>query len=224
MVTAILTKYKRKDFFQEQLLSVQKQTIKVDEILVCDNTIDNKGVWERFKLAKKSKNDFVWVLDDDTIPAEKYLENVLECFDKKEGLYGTRGLLFKSEETYHKNYFDIGWESKNKKITQVDYVTHSWFFKKDWLQYFWNVKNPPFNYGEDMNFSYQLQKQGIKTYVPPHPKSNPSIWGSTKGREYGDDGRGLWISNPNNFRNNMFDYFYKQIDNGWQLINKKTLF
>jgi hypothetical protein len=223
MVTAILTKYKREHLFAEQLQSVVNQSIDVNEVLICDNTKDNKGVWERFKLAKKSKNDFVWVLDDDTIPAKQYLENVLESFEEQEGLYGTRGLIFKSEEVYHKNYFDIGWESKNKKITQVDYVTHSWFFKKDWLQYFWNVKKPPFNYGEDMNFSYQLQKQGIKTYVPPHPQENPNIWGSTKGREYGDDGNGLWISNPNNFRENMFDYFHKQIESNWELIYKKTL-
>jgi len=223
MVTAVLTKYKREHLFQEQLLSVQNQTIKVDEVLVCDNTIDNKGVWERFKLAKESKNDFVWVLDDDTIPGQEYLKNVLECFNEKEGLYGTRGLIFKSEERYFSNYFDIGWASNNEKITEVDFVTHSWFFKKDWLEYFWNVKNPPFNYGEDMNFSYQLQKRKIKTYVPPQPISNPSTWGSIKGFEYGDDGNGLWISNPNNFRNNMFDYFDKQIDSGWKLIYKKTI-
>ena len=55
-------------------------------------------------------------MDDDTIPAKQYLENVLESFEEQEGLYGTRGLIFKSEEVYHKNYFDIGWESKNKKI------------------------------------------------------------------------------------------------------------
>ena len=107
MVTAILTKYKREHLFAEQLQSVVNQSIDVNEVLICDNTKDNKGVWERFKLAKKSKNDFVWVLDDDTIPAKQYLENVLESFEEQEGLYGTRGLIFKSEEVYHKNYFEI---------------------------------------------------------------------------------------------------------------------
>jgi hypothetical protein len=223
MVTAILTKYKREHLFNEQLKSVVNQTINVNEVLICDNTKDNRGVWERFKLAKKSKNDFVWVLDDDTIPGSEYLKNVLDCFDEKPGLYGTRGIIFKSEKKYEDNYFDIGWESQNEKVTQVDYATHSWFFKKNWLEYFWNVKKVPLNYGEDMNFSYQLQKHGIKTYVPSHPISNKKMWGSIKGKEYGDDGTGLWMSNPNNFKSNMFNYFHQQIDSGWQLINKKTL-
>ena len=98
MVTAILTKYKREHLFSEQLESVVNQSVNVNEVLICDNTTDNKGVWERFKLAKKSKNDFVWVLDDDTIPGKDYLKNVLECFETNEGLYGTCGYLFNSNK------------------------------------------------------------------------------------------------------------------------------
>ena len=223
MVTAVLTKYKREHLFQEQLLSVQNQTIKVDEVLVCDNTIDNKGVWERFKLAKESKNDFVWVLDDDTIPGQEYLKNVLECFNENEGLYGTCGYLFNSNKKYENNYTRIGWPNPNEELKNVDYVVHNWFFKKDWLEYFWNVESVPFNYGEDMNFSYQLQKYNIKTFVPPHPLNEIEKWGSIKGYEYGDDMVSLWVSNPDSFKSNMFNYFKFLIDNGWKLINSKII-
>ena len=33
--------------------------------------------------------------------------------------------------------------------------------------------------GEDMHFSYMLQKYlNLKTFVPPHPKDNKKLWGS----------------------------------------------
>jgi hypothetical protein len=43
--------------------------------------------------------------------------------------------------------------------------------------------------GEDISFSYMLQKNGIKTYVPPHPKDNIEMYGSDpqKARQYGTD-------------------------------------
>lgn len=223
MVTAILTKYKREHLFSEQLESVVNQSVNVNEVLICDNTTDNKGVWERFKLAKKSKNDFVWVLDDDTIPGKDYLKNVLECFETNEGLYGTCGYLFNSNKSYENNYTRIGWPNPNKELKKVDYVVHNWFFKKEWLQYFWNVEKIPFNYGEDMNFSFQLQKHNIETFVSPHPTNEKEKWGSTKGHEYGDDAVSLWVSNPDNFKSNMFNYFKFLINKGWKLINSKII-
>jgi len=43
--------------------------------------------------------------------------------------------------------------------------------------------------GEDIAFSYCLQKVGINTYVPPHPIDNRDLWGSdpTKAYQYGCD-------------------------------------
>ena len=223
MISVILTKYNRTHLFKEQLESIKNQSITIDEILVCDNSVNNKGVWERFKTAQKSRNEFICIFDDDTIPGTLFLENCFSEFWKKEGLYGTRGIKFHSNKQYKGNYEEIGWCNPNKKTTQVDYVTHSWFFKKEWLDLFWKIDSVPHNYGEDMNLSFQLQKEGIKTYVPPHPTNIKSLWGSTKGVKYGNDGNGLWKTNPNNFKSNMFNYFNKQINEGWKLINEETL-
>jgi hypothetical protein len=68
-----------------------------------------------------------------------------------------------------------------------------------------------------MNFSYQLQKKGINTFIPPHPENDKSLWGSLKGWEYGIGVESLWESNPENFRSNMFEFFDNQIKNGWKL-------
>ena len=81
MISVILTKYKRTHLFKEQIRSIKNQSVYVDEILVCDNSVDNKGVWERFNVAKKAKNEFVCIIDDDTIPGSLWIEN---CFSEKE--------------------------------------------------------------------------------------------------------------------------------------------
>jgi glycosyltransferase involved in cell wall biosynthesis len=223
MISVILTKYKRQNLFKEQLDSVKNQSLKPCEVLICDNTINNKGVWERFNTAKQAKGDFVCIMDDDTIPGVDWLQNCYNSFQVKEGVYGTCGYLFNSNKQYENNYERIGWCNPIGKITQVDYVVHNWFFKKEWLKFFWKVDNVPHNYGEDMNLSFQLQKEGINTYVPPHPLDIQSLWGSLKGIEYGDDENSLWVSNPNNFKNKMYGYFDKQINEGWKLLNKETL-
>jgi hypothetical protein len=74
-----------------------------------------------------------------------------------------------------------------------------------------------------MNFSFQLQKHNIETFVSPHPTNEKEKWGSTKGHEYGDDVVSLWVSNPDNFKSNMFNYFKFLINKGWKLINSKII-
>jgi len=73
-----------------------------------------------------------------------------------------------------------------------------------------------------MNFSFQLQKQGIQTFVPPHPKNNKSLWGSVE-EKHGLDENSLWESNRDGFRQSMFDFFDDQVQRGWKLINEPTL-
>ena len=220
MVTVILTKYKRSHLLEEQWNSVKNQTIKPTQILVCDNSIQNLGVWSRFSLALNAKTEYVCIIDDDTIPGERWIENCLKNMEEQVGLYGTCGYIFKSNEKYQDNYQRVGWDNPNEIRTQVDYVVHNWFFKKEWLKYYWS-EIPNSKYwlcGEDMNFSYQLQKQGINTFVPPHPKNDRSIWGSLNGWEYGVDTQSLWESNPENFRSNMFEFFDNQIKKDWKLL------
>jgi hypothetical protein len=90
------------------------------------------------------------------------------------------------------------------------------------------IPNPKYNTcGEDMHFSYMLQKYaGIKTFVPPHPRSDIEMWGSTKGATYGGDANSLWESNQRSnegvpFKQLMNQYFNEQRQKGWKLVNEK---
>jgi hypothetical protein len=198
----------------------------------------NFGVWARFAFALNAKNPYVCVFDDDTIPGSRWLENCVETMKTHEGLLGTVGLLYVNPSSpespkcsYYEPYARYGWPDRGNNIApvQVDLVGHSWFFKKEWLSYmFRELPDPKYNTcGEDMHFSYMLQKYAnIPTYVPPHPVNNRELWGSTKGAEYGGDQNSLWETNQPNlegtpFKQLMNQYFVEQRRKGWKLINEK---
>jgi len=210
-VGVILNSYRRPHTLKEQYEAVINQTVEPYDILLwqnnpCDPSIqfdtsfmedvkiasnnDNFGVWSRFAFALNSSSDYICMLDDDTIPAEGWFENCLDCMEEQEGLYGSNGVIF--NDPNYSSYTQHGWARPNNEIEQVDIVGHSWFFPREYLGAFWREAPIPLSLvcGEDMHFSYSIQKYlGKNTYVPPHPDNNHSIWGSDKtlGYKYGVD-------------------------------------
>lgn len=255
MITVILNGYKRGNQLNEQLEALSKQTVKPTEILVWYNNPGNNdinyeigtqvpvaycnynfGVWARFAYAFMAKNPYVCVFDDDTIPGIKWLENCLKTMETHEGLLGTVGLLYQNplppnQSSYYEPYRRFGWIPGGQLDTpiQVDLVGHSWFFKKEWLSHMWReIPEPKYNTcGEDMHFSYMLQKYAnIPTYVPPHPLNDKEMWGSLKGAEYGCDINSMWETNQLSiegvpFKQLMNEYFHNQRKKGWKLTNEK---
>jgi GT2 family glycosyltransferase len=220
-ITAILTVYKRPYSLIEQLEAVQGQTVKPDQIIIWKNAADdvilpnipeslnknvsvinsstNYGVWARFAVGLLANTEFICVLDDDTIPQENWFKNCLDTMKVKEGLLGTIGIRFEEGSKYSGPRF--GWDKPNEEIEEVDIVGHAWFFKRAWLSYLWQFV-PDYNIflrcGEDIAFSYMLQRAGIKTYVPPHPKDDISMYGSRPelAMMYGNDGRASIALSP----------------------------
>ena len=102
----------------------------------------NFGVWARFYFAMNARNPYVVVFDDDTIPGKRWLENCMKTMETNEGLLSTVGLIYPQpkpphESSYFEPYVRVGWPNKgnNNEPVQVDFVGHSWFFKKEWLSY-----------------------------------------------------------------------------------------
>lgn len=256
MISVVLNGYRRPDNLNEQIGALMGGTVVPDEILFWYNSPGegyevnydigtqypgvyanyNFGVWSRFAFALNAKNPYVCVFDDDTIPGRRWLENCMETMRVKEGLLGTVGLLYLNprppdQSSYYEHMLRFGWpmEGNNSEIVQVDLVGHSWFFKKEWLSYmFRELPDPKYTTcGEDMHFSYMLQKYaGINTYVPPHPVDNQELWGSIKGATYGGDSVSLWESNQANeqgvpFKVSMDNFFREQRQRGWKLVMEK---
>tara|TARA_S200000501_G_C20840628_1_gene751418 strand:+ start:962 stop:1843 length:882 start_codon:yes stop_codon:yes gene_type:complete len=197
-ITVVLNGYKRQKFLNYQINAVKNQTIPPNEILIWNNgsyidsrdfdknifianSSKNFGVWSRFTFALNAETEYICVLDDDTMPGKRFFENCLSTMQISPGLIGARGLKFLSKNKYqpHKSF---GWDNPNEELKVVDIVGHAWFFKKEWLCYFWRelpLSNSSRLVGEDIHFSYTLQKYaGIKTIVPPHPLQNKDFWGS----------------------------------------------
>lgn len=200
-ITIVLNGYKRPHVLKEQYDAVMKQTIQPSSIMYWKNNApgsqqpsldvvkncvsfvgnQNLGVWARFAFALMAKTKYVCVLDDDTIPGSRWLENCVQENSKQRGLYGTIGVIFNSPAGYDGKQYRVGWDAPNEETTQVDIVGHAWFFEKELLSLFWREQpNPKFiTAGEDIHFSYMLQKYaGIETYVPPHPLTDKTLWGS----------------------------------------------
>ena len=73
-------------------------------------------------------------------------------------------------DKYPKKIEHFGWQNPNRDLLEVDFVGHSWFFKKEWLDVLFQAPKSIQDLkicGEDMSFSYQLQKAlNLPSFVP----------------------------------------------------------
>ena len=118
-----------------------------------------------------------------------------------------------------------GLVENDEQVEEVDIVGHAWFFRREWLSTFWR-ELPSIEQstlvGEDMHFSYTLQKYlGKKTFVPPHPKNQVDKWGSIPMTAWsiGQDSAAISM----NFDNLkiMSDTFVNYINKGFQLMKNR---
>lgn len=238
-ITVVLSAYKRIEYLQLQIDAIKNQSLKPKQILLFQDGINgkekvkipekilkqfdlveisktNKGVWARFDFARKNvKTKYVCIFDDDTIPGPRWLENCVREMQKQEGLYGTIGILCKTDSYAAESHTRVGWAVPNKKTQKVDFVGHSWFLKTQWLDYMFEGTEELQAYkicGEDMTLSYKLQQHGINTFVPPHPKKDKSLWGSLPqySTKFGDDNNSLFINNGWSKMTEAFDLLLKK--------------
>lgn len=239
-ISIIFNGYKRLKNLNEQWNCIIKQTIKPKNIFIWvnDANVDqsihknieshatiarcnkNLGVWSRFYFALNCSTEYICVIDDDTFPGDMWLENCITHINKQDGLYGSRGVIFRDKSNY-RDHYDVGWTAPNESVTQVDLVGHNWFFRKEHLTAYLR-EFPKNNYtiaGEDMHFSYTLQKfMNLGTYVPPHPVNNTRLWGSDykKGWELGTDSAA--ISHTSTGLNQMQKYFDELVTKGYKFL------
>jgi glycosyltransferase involved in cell wall biosynthesis len=214
MITVILNSYKRATYLTEQIQAIENQTVKPKDIMVWSNrpeegkqyNLDDLGVkaayanhnfkfHARFAFGLLAKTEYVAFFDDDTIPGPKWFENCMNYLKNDNLILGSTGVLFKRDE--YDGATKIGWNGiHNSKLEYVDLVGHAWFMRRNTLKYLWENYPLSWDNGEDIQLSgWAYQYGGIKTAVPPHPKDDVSLWGSTKGWEYGNDKNSSWRKN-----------------------------
>ena len=237
-ITCIINCYKRWDGLSDIVNALERQSLPPKEIHILFNTLPppelvnelrnkasttnivcsdkNLGVWNRFAYALNIKTEYICIFDDDTVPGEKWLENCNNSMIEREGLYGTVGLRLYDKDCYM-NHRRFGWPSPNVETEEVDLVGHSWFFKREWLPFYWRDLPPAHGYdfmGEDMHMSFAIQKYlKLPTLVPPHPSDNHSLWGSIASSR-GVDSHAISMTG----KASRMDYAVKRlVDLGWRL-------
>lgn len=239
-ITVILNCYRRPYNLRMQVDALRSQSKPPKEIWLWVNQHpDNEGFsFDSLGLDKVFHNDYNWkfygrfagalladteyvaIFDDDTIPGSKWFENCLDTMAVNEGIMGSAGYI--QEGRLASQYYREGWPSQNTETKRVDYVGHAWFFKREWLQYLWREKPPTWDNGEDMHFSYSVQKYGgLQTYCPPHPPEDSDMHGSLYGYELGVDDK----ATSNNQAVSHQTFFSQRdmcinygIENGWKTV------
>ena len=249
--TVILSLWRRPQNLKPQIEALRNQTFPPKEIwlwandhddnadvdfddLDVDRIIDcsyNFKFYGRFAIALFAETRFVTIIDDDTIPGSKWLENCLDTYFKLEKKGFTQPILSTAGITLnslrYENHVRAGWPIQNKEIEQVDVGCQSWFFNRDCLSHLWREKPTRWDNGEDIQFSYCSQKYGgVQTFCPPHPPGEKEKWGSLYAVELGTDAvatsNNTWLSHAQ-----FFDQRDKVVRNaleqGWQTVKKVSL-
>jgi glycosyltransferase involved in cell wall biosynthesis len=247
-VTVLLSGYKRPYSLVEQYNAVKNQTYKNIDIILWINEVDgvsfdqdilnvcktiksteNYGVWGRFAIALNFPTKYVCIIDDDTIPGCKWIENCINTISKYKGVITTRGVIMEAGKDHlyplPESYTAHGWCNPNAGVKKVDMGCHCWFFERDLLRSFWNSmpQNTPMNYGEDMHLSFVAQmNHGLGTYVAPHPVDDTDLWGSNAktGESYGSDENAISWNNQANA--GMRSYWNYMRANGYKIVNGET--
>lgn len=236
----ILNLYKRGHRLAEQIHAVRGQSHPVTEIILWENgepsvpgvstdlkltSSRNLGVWARFTAALNAQGSFVWMIDDDTIPGARFLENALETFNNNPGIIGSRGLLFRTPRSYTL-YDEVGPLNPVATVTEVDIVGHNWVFPTDWLGAFWAEYPNRFDHplaGEDMHLSFSVQKHlGFGTFVPPHPIDAPEMWGDQASQSKGQGADEFAISRSPASMKRFEDAYRHYVDLGFQICKSRS--
>lgn len=214
--------------------ALRHQTKKPEKVFVWANRIvgpligattvqtpDNLGCFARFSLVGVCQTEAVMVLDDDTVPGCKWAENCINVMEahKRDVILGCRGIILKGPS--YAPFKEAGLYGGNIHTQECDLVGHSWFFMREHGHFMFDRMPVLWSTGEDMHFSAHAKMAGIRTYCPPHPKSNRDAWGSTEPRLGGAPGR-LHTSGPKGESFRLRGQVVKGlIDRGWRPLFKE---
>lgn len=251
MITVILTVWRRNNL-EEQIIALHKQTVLPTKIFIyhCRFNIDpdldlpekyplieyqvntdDLGYFGRFSLALHAKTPYVYILDDDVIPSEDWLQRCMDLCISKNCIISATGRIIPTMDFTPERPKDIKQEYINRYFvgdnnseflenyclsdTYVDFGCNSWFLKTDWLTYFWGVKPFTTTTGEDIHLSVScLMFGGIRTLVPKQVNVNTS--GNMK-KYYGFDQFASWTKNDFiSEREAIFKYWIE--NKGWTPI------
>jgi GT2 family glycosyltransferase len=188
-VSCVIVTYNRLNLLKECIDAILNQTVKIHDIIVIDNcstdetetyltpisqTIDelhyyrlkkNLGGAGGFnyglKKAYQTGNDFIWIMDDDTIPQTNALEKLLDVKEKNGFLCSNvkwtdnSPCLMNIPQTH-----ELLWlEKAEKALVRVNYASFvSLFIRTDVIEKVGYPITDFFIWGDDVEFTYRVSK------------------------------------------------------------------
>lgn len=126
----------------------------------------------RFQLALQAPTEFVYIVDDDIIPAPGYLPYCVSQIRSLGGAIGTYGWRYTNERRGH--YREGNWIESFQPGNSVphpvktDFLCCHHFVRTEWIKYLWYEDPLSFETGEDMHFGINLAACGnIECFVVP---------------------------------------------------------
>lgn len=236
-ITVIIQTYKRPQYLSEQIDSIKNQTIKPDKIICIQNedeikfdyppdvnvikSKENKKYHLRFAVGLTEDTEYLAFFDDDTIPGKNWFKNCIETINRHDCICVTNGRIVDIDNM---RQYGPGWSNPSDNEILCDFGGHAWFLKKKNLKYMWFDDIYEYNNGEDIQLSINAKKfADIPTFVPPHPVSDKSLWGSDpiKAMKYGCDEVASWIVRKDQHNNERFKLFKLYERLGWKPVLKQ---
>lgn len=180
-IAAVVVTYNRKELLKENIEALQKQTRKPDGIIIIDNhstdgteewirssgylshsmfhylrlsenTGSSGGFHEGVKYAYENNFDWIWGMDDDALPAENALEELLRFASNSSGC------------CFASNYDndDKGFTNDLKKIDHWMFV--GFFIKREIVEKVGFPRKDLFIYNDDLDYARRIQKAGYSIF------------------------------------------------------------
>jgi hypothetical protein len=228
-ITTILTVYKR-PYTEEQIENILAQTLPSNIIIwQNENHIDitplkkkynfthvhsthNHKFHGRFTLPLLVNTPYVCVFDDDTMPGPKWYEKCKRSCEEKNAIIGRNGRIIL------KNFRQQGPIPKGNDI-KVDFVGHSWFFKREWIHHMWKQPAYSFENGEDIHFCAAAKIHGnIDSYIAGSNDPLEQAIQDGKDGGYGADKFASYIVNKGSHTKVRQQVWTHWLKKGWKTI------
>jgi hypothetical protein len=133
----------------------------------------------RFATSLCANTYYSLVCDDDCFLGNKWIENCLKTIERRPGIIGPTGIVLSESTRIKEDVKIVCGKDDIKRITEVDFVSGSYFLKTEWSRHLFRTKTPKHSWGYD---GFQLAArawiaEGIRCFMPPQPMSDKESHG-----------------------------------------------
>ncbi len=231
-VVAVVVTYNRQQLLSECIAALRLQTRAVDKILVINNgSNDNTEKWLKnqtdiefvtqnnlgsgggfnrgIKLAYEKNYDWIWLMDDDGLPKEDALENLLEGADEKLCLRNCAVINKEDKKSFvwkTGDYLNID-EVNEPIIKNFAHPFNGTLLHKKIIEKVGLPKKELFIWGDETEYYYRIIR---KNKIPFYTKTNSIHYHPASAYSYKND----W-----NYRDNWKMYYY--VRNRFEILKSK---